>query len=97
MDNLGGLLDAPRARGAFALRAVMSAPWCLRDLADSPLTLIAGVEGNLWIKPDEGEAFQIEPGDVAVIRTPIRYNLSDSLDTSPQIIIHPGQRCCDQE
>lgn len=97
MDNLGGLLDAPRARGAFALRAVMSAPWCLRDLADSPLTLIAGVEGNLWIRPDEGEAFQIEPGDIAVIRTPIRYNLSDSLDTSPQIIIHPGQRCCDQD
>lgn len=46
MDNLGGLLDAPRARGAFALRVAMSAPWCLRDLADSPLTLIAGVAEN---------------------------------------------------
>ena len=42
MDNLAGLLDAPRARGAFALKTVMRAPWCLRILAESPLTLIAG-------------------------------------------------------
>jgi AraC-like DNA-binding protein len=97
MDNLGGLLDAPRARGAFALRAVMSAPWCLRDLADSPLTLIAGVEGNLWVVPDESDPFQIGAGDIAVIRTPVRYNIADSQDAIPQVVIHPGQLCCDLE
>ncbi len=97
MDNLGGLLDAPRARGAFALRAVMSPPWCLRDLADSPLTLIAGVEGNLWVTPDETDPFQIGPGDIAVIRTPVRYNLADRQGSVPQVIIHPGQLCCDLE
>ena len=97
MDTLGGLLDAPRARGAFALRAVMSSPWSLRDLADSPLTLIAGVAGKLWVVPDDSDSFQIGPGDIVVIRTPVQYNLADAPDTTPQMIIHPGQHCCDPE
>jgi len=97
MDTLGGLLDAPRARGAFALRAVMSSPWCLRDIAKSPLTLIAGVKGRLWLVPDEGDALQVGPGDIAIIRRPMHYNLSDAPNSNPQMIIHPGQRCCDLE
>ena len=97
MDTLGGLLDAPRARGAFALRAVMSTPWSLRDQANSPLTLIAGVAGKLWVEPDESDSFQIGPGDIAVIRTPVHYNLADAPGTIPQVIIHPGQKCCDLE
>jgi AraC-like DNA-binding protein len=96
MDNLGGLLDAPRARGAFALRAVMRSPWCLRDIADSPLTLIAAVAGKIWVIPDDGPAFRLAPGDIAVIRTPAHYNLADRPETAPQMIIHPGQQCCDQ-
>ena len=95
MDTLGGLLDAPRARGAFALRAVMNSPWCLRDIANSPLTLIAGVKGKLWLVPDEGDALQVGPGDIAIIRRPMHYNLSDAPNSNPQMIIHPGQRCCD--
>ncbi len=95
MDTLGGLLDAPRARGAFALRAVMTAPWSLRDIADSPLTLIAGVVGDFWVVPDEGDPIQIGPGDIAVIRTPTHYNLADNSQRTPQLIIHPGQQCCD--
>ena len=97
MDTLGGLLDAPRARGAFALRAVMNSPWCLRDIANSPLTLIAGVKGKLWLVPDEGDALQVGPGDIAIIRRPMHYNLSDAPNSNPQMIIHPGQRCCDLE
>ncbi len=95
MDTLGGLLDAPRARGAFALRAVMNPPWSLRDLAGSPLTLIAGVAGELWLVADDGDPVQIGPGDIAVIRAPMHYNLADSPATPPRMIIHPGQRCCD--
>lgn len=97
MDNLGGLLDAPRARGAFALRTVMSAPWCLRVLAESPVTLIAMVEGEAWIVPDEGDAIRIGPGDIAVTRAPAHYNVADSPNTAPTVVIHPGQRCCDVE
>ncbi|MET0065536.1 MAG: AraC family transcriptional regulator [Candidatus Thiodiazotropha sp.] len=95
MDTLGGLLDAPRARGAFALRAVMKPPWSLRDLAGSPLTLIAGVAGELWLIADHEDAISIGPGDIAVIRAPVQYNLADAPATPPQVIIHPGQFCCD--
>jgi AraC-like DNA-binding protein len=95
MDSLGGLLDAPRARGAFALRAVMQSPWSLRILAESPLTLIAGVVGEVWIIPDAGGAVRIGPGDIAVTRGPDHYNVSDSPTTPPSVVIHPGQQCCD--
>ena len=95
MDNLAGLLDGPRARGAFALRTVMQAPWCLRILAESPVTLIAAVRGDVWIVPDGGEPVGIGPGDVAVTRAPDHYNVADSPETPPSVVIHPGQRCCD--
>ena len=97
MDTLGGLLDAARARGAFALRTVMRPPWSLRILAESPVTLIAGVSGELWVVPDDGEPVRIGPGDIAITRAPDHYNVSDSPTTPPIVEIHPGQRCCDLE
>jgi len=95
MDTLGGLLDAPRARGAFALRTVMNPPWSLRILAESPLTLIAGISGETWVVPDDGDPLRIGPGDIAVTRAPDHYNVAGSPETPPQVFIHPGQRCCD--
>lgn len=95
MDTLGGLLDAPRARGASALRAVMRSPWSLRILAESPVTLIAGVTGELWVVPDKTDPVRIGPGDMAVTRGPDHYIVADSPKTSPTVIIYPGQRCCD--
>lgn len=95
MDTLGGLLNAPRARGAFALRTVMSSPWSLRVLAESPLTLIAVVTGEAWLMPDGDGPTRMRSGDIAVTRAPDHYNFADSPATPPQVIIHPGQRCCD--
>src|SRR5690554_1608251 len=48
MDTLARLLETPRARDAFALRVVMSSPWSLRILAESPLALLVGVKGETW-------------------------------------------------
>ena len=93
MDALAALLDGPRAREAFLLRSVMSPPWSLRVLAESPLTLLAVVRGAMWIVPDEGEAVRLGPGDVAVTHGRGHYNVSDAPATSPTIVIHPGQRC----
>mgnify|MGYP002828562766 CR=1 FL=1 len=95
MDSLGGLLDAPRARGAFALRAGMRSPWSLRILAESPLTLLTVIRGEFWIVPDEGEALRLLPGDVAVTRAPAHYTVADTPETPPSIFIHPGQDCRD--
>ncbi|NBD95110.1 MAG: helix-turn-helix domain-containing protein [Gammaproteobacteria bacterium] len=97
MDNLAGLLDAPRARGAFALRTVMRAPWSLRILAESPLTLIAVIEGEVRIDPDGGEPIALHPGDVALTRAPAHYNVTDAAGTAPGVFIHPGQKCCDRD
>jgi len=97
MDSLGGLLDAPRARGAFALRTVMTPPWSLRIAAESPLTLLACISGELWLTPDDGEPVHLTPGDIAVTRAPDHYTVSDSPDTPVQVVVHPGQRCCDIE
>ena len=94
MDGFGGLLDGPRARGAFALRTVMTPPWSLRILAEAPITVLAMVRGHAWVVPDDGEPVRLDVGDVAVTRAPDHYNVADDPQTEPSIVIHPGQHCC---
>lgn len=93
MDALVGLLDGPRARGAFLLRSILEPPWSLRIEDGAPLTLVAVVQGSAWINPDTGDAVHLGPGDVAVVRGPDPYTVSDDLATPPQVVIHPGQIC----
>lgn len=92
-DPFGGLLDGPRARGAFALRMVMSPPWSLRVLAESPLTVLAVVKGHAWVVPDEGEPVRLAAGDVAVTRGPDHYRVTDDPASPIDVVIHPGQQC----
>lgn len=73
----------------------MTAPWSLRILAESPVTLLAGVTGQTWVVPDAGEPVCIHPGDIVVTRAPLHYNVADSPSTAPRVVIHPGQDCRD--
>jgi AraC-like DNA-binding protein len=93
MDSVAGLLDGPRARGAFVLRSMMDPPWAIRIEDEAPLTLIAMVRGNAWMLPDDGENVELRSGDVAIVRGPEPYDVTDGLGTAPQAIILPGQRC----
>ena len=93
MDALAGLLDGPRARGAFLLRSSMDPPWSLRIQDEAPLTLVAVVRGQAWTVPDGSPAVRLDDGDVAVIRGPGHYTVADDPATPPQAVIHPGQRC----
>nr|WP_092541269.1 AraC family transcriptional regulator [Actinoplanes derwentensis]GID88066.1 AraC family transcriptional regulator [Actinoplanes derwentensis] len=93
MDTLTGLLDEPRARGAFLLRSVLDPPWCLRIQDEAPLSLVTLVRGSAWITPKDSAPVRIAPGDVAVIRGPDPYTVADGPHTPVQIVIHPGQRC----
>jgi AraC-like DNA-binding protein len=93
MDSVAGLLDGPRARGAFVLRSMMDPPWGIRIEDEAPLTLVAMVRGEAWARPDDGEDVQLRPGDVAIIRGPEPYDVTDDQGTAPQAIILPGQRC----
>jgi AraC-like DNA-binding protein len=93
MDAVAGLLDGPRARGAFLLRSSMDPPWSLRIQDEAPLTLVAMVRGDAWIVPDSGEAVRLGRDDVAIVRGPDPYLVADDPGTAPQAVIHPGQRC----
>ena len=93
MDAVAGLLDGPRARGAFLLRSQLDPPWSMRIADEAPLCLIALTQGDAWLLPEEGEPERLRPGDVAVVRGPDPYVLSDDPGTEPQVIILPGNRC----
>lgn len=93
MDALAGLLDGPRARGAFLVRTVMRPPWSVRVQDEAPLSLVAVLSGSAWIVPDDGAAVRLTQGDVAVTRGPHPFTFADDPATRPQAVIHPGQRC----
>ena len=93
MDSVAGLLDGPRARGAFLLRSVLDPPWSMRIEDEAPLTLVAMVRGAACVVPDDGEATWLRAGDVAILRGPDPYVVADRPETAPQVLILPGQRC----
>jgi AraC-like DNA-binding protein len=93
MDALAGLLDGPRARNAFLIRAVLDPPWSLRIQDESPLTVVAMVRGEAWLLPDDGERTLLRPGDVAIVLGPDPYTMADDPATPPQVVVHPGQHC----
>ncbi len=93
MDSVVGLLDGPRARGAFVLRSVLQPPWSLRIQDEAPLTVVAMAAGSAHIEPDSAPAATLQRGDVAVLRGPDGYTISSERGVPPQAVIHPGQRC----
>lgn len=92
-DTLAGLLDGPRARGAFLLRSILTPPWAMRIEDRAPLSLVMMTRGAAWVIPDRGDPQRLRPGEVAIMRGPDPYTIADDPATTPQVIIHPGQRC----
>ncbi|MFJ4625700.1 AraC family transcriptional regulator [Streptomyces sp. NPDC088847] len=93
MDALAGLLEGPRARGAFMIRACFDPPWAVRIEDRAPLTVMLMVRGDAWITPDTGERVRLRPGDLAIARGPDPYTCGDTPDTAPQAVILPGGEC----
>lgn len=93
MDALAGLLDGPRAHGAFLLRSTLAPPWSIRIQDEAPLTLFAVVRGSAWVLPDDDDPIALAAGDVGIARGPDHYVVADDPGTDPQVVIHPGQRC----
>lgn len=100
MDALAGLLDGPRARGAFLLRMVMEPPWSVRIEDRAPLCLMSMTAGEAWIVPGGeseeargAEATLLRPGDLAIVRGPEPYTVADLPGTAPQTRIGPGGTC----
>jgi len=93
MDALAGLLDGPRARQAFLLRAVLDPPWSLRILDRAPLAVFAVTRGAAWVLPETGEPLRVAAGDVVVARGPDSYVVADDPATEPQVLVYPHGRC----
>ncbi|MEW1688383.1 AraC family transcriptional regulator [Streptomyces sp. NPDC091265] len=94
MDALAGLLDGPRARGAFLLRMVMEPPWSVRIEDRAPLCLMSMTAGEAWIVPTAaGEPVLLRPGDLAIARGPEPYTVADLPGTAPRTRIGPGGTC----
>ena len=97
VDALAGLLDGPRARGAFLLRAILDAPWGIRIEDEVPLTVVAVARGWAWVLRESEEPRRLAPGDVAVFRGPDHYTLADDPQTPPNVVVYPGQNCTSAE
>ncbi|WNI21263.1 AraC family transcriptional regulator [Streptomyces sp. ITFR-16] len=94
MDALAGLLDGPRARGAFLLRMVMEPPWSVRIEDRAPLCLMSVTAGEAWVVPGGGAGpVCLRPGDLAVARGPEPYTVADRSGREPQARIGPGAVC----
>lgn len=93
MDALAGLLEGPRARGAFMIRACFEPPWAIRVEDRAPLTVMVMVRGDAWVIPDQGERLRLRPGDLAIARGPDPYVCADDPGTAPQALILPGAEC----
>jgi AraC-like DNA-binding protein len=88
IDPLTHFLDGPRAAGAFALAMSMSAPWGIRVSDNAALTVVAVTRGQALV-----EGVLLSTGDVALIRGPEPYSVTDSVASAPSIEIGPGQIC----
>ncbi|ATW51563.1 AraC family transcriptional regulator [Streptomyces peucetius] len=93
MDALAGLLDGPRARGAFLLRMLMEPPWSVHIDDKAPLCLMSVTAGEAWIAPASGVVVRLRPGDVAIARGPEPYTVSHEPGAEPQARIGPGGTC----
>ncbi|MEO6955642.1 MAG: AraC family transcriptional regulator [Antricoccus sp.] len=94
MDALAGLLDGPRARDAFVLKAVFTPPWSIRIEDEAPLSVVVVLRGTaIFSRSTEQVALAV--GDIVLVRGPDPYILSDCIDTPSDIRILPGQVCID--
>lgn len=91
MDALAGLLEGPRARGAFVLRSVLDPPWSIRIEDRAPVTLMTVLRGNAWVIRADLDPIEVNPGDVVIVRGPEPYTVADTPATPPQVVIHPDQ------
>ena len=93
MDVMEALLDGPRARGAFLLRALLDPPWSLRIEDEAPLTVLAVLRGSAWLSTADGSTRELREGHLAIVRGPDHYTIADLPSTPPQVTVYPGGRC----
>lgn len=96
MDALAGLLDGPRAQGAFLLKAVLSEPWSLSIADEAPLAIFTVLDGDAWLQhPALDEPVALASGDTVVTSGPDHYVVADRPGRTPNLFVGPGGDCRD--
>ena len=93
VDPIAGLLDGPRARGAFLLRSLLDPPWSLRIADEAPLTLVVLLRGDAVLTPADQGPLALAAGDVALLRGPEPYDIADDPATPVQVVVGPDADC----
>ena len=95
MDTLSGLLDGPRADGAFLMRSLLRSPWSLRIRDEAPLSIAVVARGQAWVVSEGLPPVHLQVGDVLIAKGPTPYTVADLPETEPMYFIDPGQVCTD--
>src|SRR4051795_2969245 len=91
-----GLLDGPRAQGAFLLKVVLGPPWSLRIADEAPLAIFTVLDGDAWfVHPAMDGPVELAVGDTVVTCGPDHYVVADRPDRAPTLFIGPGGDCRD--
>jgi AraC-like DNA-binding protein len=92
VDPLAGLIDAPRARGAFLLRVPMRRPWSMRVRDEAPLTVVAMAKGSSYFTRLPDAPVRLERGDLLLVQGDSAYDMGDEPGREPIVVIQPGNR-----
>src|SRR4051812_14501336 len=90
MDEIGSLLDGPRARGAFLLRMVMEPPWSLHIRDEVPLATVAVMRGEAFMSYDDGRIVELREGDMAITVGVQDYVIADVAGRPAEAVIWPN-------
>jgi AraC-like DNA-binding protein len=93
MDVLDDLLAGTRARDGVFNLTIMDLPWAIEIRDEAPLALATLVRGSGWVTRDGVEPVWMGQGDVAIFTGPSPYVVGDTVETAPQLRIHPGGVC----
>ena len=92
MDALAGLLDGPRAQGAFLLKVVLGPPWSLHIADEAPLAVFTVLDGAAWlVHPALDGPVELAVGATVVVRGPEHYVVADRPDRAPETL-HRARR-----
>ncbi|MGY4767726.1 AraC family transcriptional regulator [Kribbella sp. CWNU-51] len=93
MDVLDDLLAGTRARDGVFNLTIMDPPWAVEIRDEAPLALATLVRGSGWVSRGGIPPVRMAEGDVAIFTGPSPYVVGDSVETAPQLRIHPGGVC----
>jgi AraC-like DNA-binding protein len=92
VDPLDAFLDGPRAARAFVMMAEMAAPWAIEVRDEAALTVVVQCTGGARV-----DATELRPGDVALVRGPLPYVVTDDRGSDVTVVIEPGQVCVSRD